>query len=34
VVPGYSADGLHPTEEGHARLAAKLEPVLREILGK
>jgi acyl-CoA thioesterase-1 len=34
VVPAYSADGLHPTEEGHARLAAKLEPVLREILGK
>jgi lysophospholipase L1-like esterase len=34
VVPGYTADGLHPTEEGHARLAAKLEPVLREILGR
>jgi acyl-CoA thioesterase-1 len=34
VVPGYSADGLHPTEEGHARLAAKLEPILREILGR
>jgi lysophospholipase L1-like esterase len=34
VVPGYSADGLHPNEEGHARLAAKLEPVLREILGR
>lgn len=33
VVPGYSADGLHPNEEGHARLATKLEPVLREILG-
>jgi lysophospholipase L1-like esterase len=34
VVPGYSADGLHPTAEGHARLAAKLEPILREILGR
>jgi lysophospholipase L1-like esterase len=34
VVPAYSTDGLHPTGEGHARLAAKLEPVLREILGR
>lgn len=34
VVPGYSTDGLHPNEEGHARLAARLEPVLREILGR
>jgi len=34
VVPTYSTDGLHPNEEGHARLAAKLEPVLREILGR
>lgn len=32
VVPAYSTDGLHPSEEGHARLAAKLEPVLREVL--
>lgn len=34
VVPAYSTDGLHPSEEGHARLAAKLEPVLREILAR
>ncbi len=34
VVPGYSTDGLHPNEEGHARLAARLEPVLREILAR
>jgi acyl-CoA thioesterase-1 len=34
VVPRYSTDGLHPTEEGHARLASRLEPVLREILAR
>ena len=34
VVPGLTTDGLHPNEEGHARLAARLEPVLREILGR
>jgi acyl-CoA thioesterase-1 len=34
VVPTYSTDGLHPNEEGHARLAARLEPVLREILAR
>jgi lysophospholipase L1-like esterase len=32
VVPGYSTDGVHPNEEGHARLAVRLEPVLRAIL--
>ncbi|MGH7268587.1 MAG: GDSL-type esterase/lipase family protein [Candidatus Rokuibacteriota bacterium] len=34
VVPGFTTDGLHPSEEGHARLAARLEPTLREILGR
>ncbi len=34
VVPGLTTDGLHPNEEGHARLAARLEPVLRDILGR
>jgi lysophospholipase L1-like esterase len=34
VVPGYSTDGVHPNEEGHARLAARLEPLLREILAR
>ena len=34
VVPTYTTDGLHPNEEGHARLAAKLEPVLRDILAR
>jgi acyl-CoA thioesterase-1 len=34
VVPGYSTDGLHPNQDGHARLAARLEPLLREILGR
>jgi acyl-CoA thioesterase-1 len=34
VVPGHSTDGLHPNEEGHARLATRLEPVLREILAR
>lgn len=34
VVPAYTTDGLHPNEEGHARLAARLEPLLREILGR
>jgi len=32
VVPGLTTDGLHPSEEGHARLAARLEPTLRDIL--
>jgi acyl-CoA thioesterase I len=34
VVPGLTTDGLHPTAEGHARLAAKLEPLLREVLSR
>lgn len=34
VVPGLTTDGLHPTEEGHARLAGRLEPVLRQILAR
>jgi acyl-CoA thioesterase-1 len=34
VVPGLTTDGLHPTAEGHARLAARLEPVLRQILAR
>jgi lysophospholipase L1-like esterase len=32
VVPDLTTDGLHPTADGHARLAARLESVLREIL--
>jgi acyl-CoA thioesterase I len=34
VAPGLTTDGLHPNEEGHARLAARLEPVLRDILSR
>ncbi len=34
VVPNLTTDGLHPNEEGHARLAAKLEPLLRDILAR
>ena len=34
VVPGLTTDGLHPTAEGHTRLAARLEPVLRELLAR
>jgi acyl-CoA thioesterase-1 len=34
VVPDLTTDGLHPTAEGHARLAARLEPILREILAR
>lgn len=33
VAPALTTDGLHPTADGHARLAARLEPLLREILG-
>lgn len=32
VVPNLTTDGLHPTAEGHARLATRLEPLLRDIL--
>jgi len=34
VVPGLTTDGLHPTAEGHARLAARLEPILRDLLAR
>jgi lysophospholipase L1-like esterase len=34
VAPGLTTDGLHPNEEGHARLAARLEPLLRDILSR
>ena len=32
VVPDLTTDGLHPTADGHSRLATRLEPTLREIL--
>jgi acyl-CoA thioesterase-1 len=32
VAPDFTTDGLHPNEQGHARLAARLEPILRDIL--
>src|SRR5262249_50812975 len=34
VAPGLTTDGLHPNEEGHGRLAARLEPLLRDILAR
>lgn len=34
VVPGRTYDGLHPDEQGHAILAERLLPVLREALGR
>ena len=34
IVPKLTVDGLHPSPEGHAVLAARLAPVLREILGR
>lgn len=34
IVPGLTTDGLHPTTEGHARLAERLEPHLRRILAR
>jgi len=33
IVPHLTVDGLHPSVEGHAELARRLEPVLRELLG-
>jgi len=33
IVPHLTVDGLHPSVEGHAVLARRLEPVLRELLG-
>jgi acyl-CoA thioesterase I len=34
VVPGRTYDGLHPDEQGHALLAERLLPVLRQALGR
>lgn len=34
IVPSLTVDGIHPTAEGHALLAQRLEPILRELLGK
>jgi len=34
VFPHLTPDGVHPNEEGHARLAARLEPMLRQILAR
>jgi acyl-CoA thioesterase-1 len=33
IVPRLTVDGIHPTAEGHALLAQRLEPILRELLG-
>jgi acyl-CoA thioesterase-1 len=32
IVPALTVDGLHPSPEGHALLAQRLEPILRELL--
>ena len=34
IVPDLTVDGIHPSAEGHALLARRLEPILRELLGK
>jgi acyl-CoA thioesterase I len=34
IVPALTVDGIHPSPEGHALLAARLEPVLRGLLGR
>lgn len=34
IVPGLTTDGLHPTAEAHARLAARLDPILRDLLAR
>jgi acyl-CoA thioesterase-1 len=34
IVPQLTVDGIHPTADGHALLARRLEPVLRELLGR
>ena len=33
IVPRLMVDGLHPSVDGHAVLAERLEPVLQELLG-
>jgi acyl-CoA thioesterase-1 len=33
IVPDLTVDGIHPSAEGHALLARRLEPILRELLG-
>ena len=33
IVPTLTVDGLHPSIEGHAVLARRLEPVVREPFG-
>jgi len=33
IVPHLTVDGIHPSAEGHALLARRLEPILRELLG-
>jgi acyl-CoA thioesterase-1 len=32
IVPALTVDGIHPSPEGHALLARRLEPILRELL--
>jgi acyl-CoA thioesterase-1 len=34
VVPALTVDGIHPTVDGHALLARRLEPILRDLLGR
>jgi lysophospholipase L1-like esterase len=34
VVPALTVDGVHPTVDGHALLARRLEPILRDLLGR
>lgn len=34
IVPQLTVDGIHPTADGHALLARRLEPLLRELLGR
>jgi len=34
IVPRLTVDGIHPSVDGHALLARRLEPVLRELLGR
>ena len=34
VVPELSTDGLHPNTAGHARIAERLAPALRPLVGR